>query len=140
MSMKRCGAAAVAVMLASCAGAVAQPAVTEGDATLANVTFVSGERLDSVRIHYRTLGTLQRDAQGRARNAVLVLHGTGGTGAQFLQPHFANELYGPGQLLDTTKHFVILPDNIGHGKSSKPSDGLRHANYLIDFNPAMVTR
>jgi homoserine O-acetyltransferase len=125
LSMVRRGAAALAVILASCAGAFAQPAVTEGDATLANVTFASGERLDSVRIHYRTLGTLRRDAQGRARNAVLVLHGTGGTGAQFLQPHFANELYGQGQLLDTTTHFVILPDNIGHGKSSKPSDGLR---------------
>ena len=79
----------------------------------------------SVRIHYRTLGTLQRDTQGRARNAVLILHGTGGTGAQFLQPQFAGELFGAGQLLDTSKYFVILPDNIGHGASSRPSDGLR---------------
>lgn len=121
----RHGVVAAAILLASCAGAFAQPAVTEGDATLANVTFASGERLDSVRLHYRTLGTLQRDAQGRARNAVLILHGTGGTGAQFLQPHFAGELYGPGQLLDASRHFLILPDNIGHGQSSKPSDGLR---------------
>ncbi len=113
------------ILLVLATSAAAQPAVTEGDATFAGVTFSSGERLDAVRIHYRTLGTLQRDAQGRARNAVLILHGTGGSGAQFLQPQFAGELFGAGQLLDTSRFFVILPDNIGHGASSKPSDGLR---------------
>ena len=58
-------------------------------------------------------------------NAVMILHGTGGTGKQFFQPQFANELFGPGQLLDTAKYYIILPDNIGHGGSSKPSDGMR---------------
>lgn len=105
--------------------ASAQPAVTEGDATFANVTFATGERLDSVRLHYRTLGTLRKDAAGHATNAVMILHGTGGTGAQFLSPQFANELFQPGQLLDAARYFIILPDNIGHGRSSKPSDGPR---------------
>ena len=102
-----------------------QAGVTEHDAVIRNVTFTSGEKLDEVRLHYRTLGTLQKDAQGRPTNAVLILHGTGGTGAQFLSPQFAKELFGAGQLLDTANYFLILPDNIGHGKSSKPSDGLR---------------
>lgn len=106
--------------------AAAAPAgVTEHDAVIRDVTFSSGEKLDEVRLHYRTIGTLKKDAKGWPTNAVLILHGTGGTGAQFLSPQFAKELYGPGQLLDTTKYFLILPDNIGHGKSSKPSDGLR---------------
>jgi homoserine O-acetyltransferase len=106
------------------AGAV-QPGVTEHDAVVRNFAFTSGEKLEEVRLHYRTLGTLQNDAQGRPTNAVLILHGTGGTGTQFLSPQFAKELFGAGQLLDATKYFLILPDNIGHGKSSKPSDGLR---------------
>jgi homoserine O-acetyltransferase len=69
-----------------------------------------------------------KDKNGRATNAILILHGTGGTGHQFLQPIFAGELFGPGQLLDATKYFIVLPDNIGHGKSSKPSDGM-HARF-----------
>ena len=84
--------------------------VTEHDAVFRNFAFTSGEKLDEVRIHYRTLGTLQKDAQGRPANAVLILHGTGGTGAQFLSPQFAKELFGDGQLLDASKHFLILPD------------------------------
>ena len=68
-----------------------------------------------------------RDAAGVVRNAVLILHGTGGSGAQFLQPQFADELFGPGQLLDITRYYIVLPDNIGHGRSSKPSDGRRMA-------------
>jgi homoserine O-acetyltransferase len=81
--------------------------------------------LPAVRLHYRTLGSPARDAAGVARNAVLVLHGTGGSGAQFLQPQFAGELFGPGQPLDARQHYLILPDAIGHGGSTKPSDGLR---------------
>ena len=69
-----------------------------------------------------------KDKNGRTTNAILILHGTGGTGHQFLQPIFAGELFGPGQLLDATKYFIVLPDNIGHGKSSKPSDGM-HARF-----------
>src|SRR5438094_294656 len=83
------------------------------------------EALPVLRLHYLTLGRLRRDAGGSARNAVLILHGTGGSGSQFLSPLFAGELYGPGQPLDTTTHYLILPDNLGHGRSSKPSDGLK---------------
>jgi homoserine O-acetyltransferase len=79
-------------------------------------------------LHYRTLGKPARDKDGQVTNAVLVLHGTGGSGSQFLQPQFADELFGPGQLLDADRYFIILPDGIGHGKSSKPSDGL-HAHF-----------
>src|SRR5687767_11260825 len=99
--------------------------LAEGDVVLRDFRFASGERLPELRIHYATLGTPHRDAAGRIDNAVMVLHGTGGSGRQFLQPQFANELYGPGQPLDIGRFFVILPDGIGHGKSSKPSDGLR---------------
>src|SRR4029453_654771 len=86
---------------------------------------VSGETLPELKIHYRTLGTPKTDARGVVTNAGLVMHGTGGTGAQFVGRNFAGELFGPGQLLDTAQYFIILPDDIGHGQSSKPSDGLR---------------
>ena len=102
--------------------------VTEGDYVAHNFKFKSGEELPELRLHYRTLGKPERDAQGRVKNAVLILHGTGGSGQQFLVPQFAAELYGPGQLFDINKYFIILPDGIGHGKSSKPSDGL-HAHF-----------
>jgi homoserine O-acetyltransferase len=78
-----------------------------------------------LRVHYRTLGTPRRDGSGSIRNAVLIVHGTTGAGTQFLSPRFADELYRAGQPLDTAKYYVILPDGIGHGNSSKPSDGLR---------------
>ncbi|HEV2746990.1 MAG TPA: alpha/beta fold hydrolase [Allosphingosinicella sp.] len=97
----------------------------EGEVVLRGFRFGSGERLPELRIHYATLGTPRRDAAGRIANAVMVLHGTGGSGRQFVQPQFASELFGPGQPLDLARYYVILPDNIGHGKSSKPSDGLR---------------
>ena len=103
----------------------AAPAPTEGDFVIRNFTFTSGETLPELRIHYRTYGTPVKDAQGVVRNAVLVMHGTGGTGAQFIRANFAGELFGPGQPLDATKFFIVLPDDIGHGRSSKPSDGLR---------------
>ncbi len=104
------------------------PGTTEGDFIVKNLKFRSGETLPELRLHYTTLGKLVRNAEGRATNAVLILHGTGGSGNQFLQPIFAGELFGPGQLLDTNRYFIILPDSIGHGKSSKPSDGL-HAHF-----------
>ncbi len=87
--------------------------------------FTSGETLPELRLHYRSLGKPVRDAKGRTQNAVLILHGTTGSGAQFIRPEFAGELFGPGQPLDATKFFIVLPDGIGHGQSSKPSDGLR---------------
>jgi homoserine O-acetyltransferase len=101
------------------------PTPLEGDFTIANFRFGSGETLPALNLHYRTLGTPQRDASGVVRNAVLILHGTGGTGAGFLSQTFGGELFGAGQLLDASRYFIVLPDGIGHGKSSKPSDGLR---------------
>ncbi len=97
----------------------------EGDYTIKDFAFADGEKLGELRMHYTTLGTLAKDKDGHATNAVLVLHGTGGSGKQFYRPQFATELFGPGQPLDVATHFVILPDDIGHGQSSKPSDGLR---------------
>jgi homoserine O-acetyltransferase len=107
--------------------------LTEGDVVLRDFRFASGEALPELRIHYATLGTPQRDASGRIVNAVMVLHGTGGSGRQFLQPQFADELYGPGQPLDIARYYVILPDGIGHGRSSKPSDGLRMRFPAYDY-------
>jgi len=98
---------------------------TQGDAILKDFAFADGERLPSLRIHYMTLGTPRRDKAGKIDNAVMVLHGTGGSGKQFVQPQFAQELFGPGQPLDLSRYYVILPDGIGHGQSSKPSDGPR---------------
>jgi homoserine O-acetyltransferase len=102
--------------------------ITERDYVAQDFKFKSGEQISELRLHYRTLGKLTRDAQGRPANAVLILHGTGGSGQQFLQPQFAGALFGPGQLLDIDRYFIILPDGIGHGKSSKPSDGM-HAHF-----------
>jgi len=100
----------------------------EGDFIVHDFHFQSGETLPELRLHYTTVGKRATDAQGHTTNAVLILHGTGGTGGQFLRPIFAGVLFGKGQLLDASKYFIILPDNIGHGKSSKPSDGL-HAHF-----------
>lgn len=104
------------------------PPSTEGDYVIRNFQFRSGEALPELRLHYTTLGKAVRDAQGHTTNAVLILHGTGGTGHQFFAPQFTGVLFGPGQLLDATKYFFVLPDGIGHGKSSKPSDGM-HAKF-----------
>jgi homoserine O-acetyltransferase len=104
------------------------PAPTEGDYTLRDFKFASGESLPELRIHYRTLGKPEKDAQAKTRNAMLITHGTTGSGAQFIRPEFAGELFGKDQPLDATKYFIVLPDGIGHGKSSKPSDGL-HARF-----------
>ena len=108
--------------------------VREGDVTLAAFRFRSGEMLPQLRMHYTTLGTPHRNAAGKIDNAVMVLHGTGGSGQQFLRPQFADELYGPGQPLDITRYWIILPDNIGHGKSSKPSDGMRMQFPAYDYD------
>ncbi|GAA0636976.1 alpha/beta fold hydrolase [Brevundimonas lenta] len=112
------------VGLALSTTALAQPVPAEGDYTARDFA-VAGQTLPELKIHYRTLGRPHRGADGRVDNAVLLLHGTGGSGAQFLSPQFAGELFGPGQPLDTTRYFIIMPDNLGHGASSKPSDGLR---------------
>jgi homoserine O-acetyltransferase len=107
--------------------------------------FRSGESLPELRIHYTTFGTPHRDVTGRIDNAVLILHGTGGAGTSLIRPQFAGELFGPGQLLDDARYFIILPDGIGHGKSSRPSDGLHmrfpHYDYadMVEAQHRLVT-
>jgi homoserine O-acetyltransferase len=119
------------ICLLGCAlGAAAQslPPAGEGDYVAQNFHFRSGEVMPSLRLHYTTFGTPQRDANGRVTNAVMVLHGTTGSGKQFVSAQFAGVLFGPGHLLDAAHYYIILPDGIGHGKSSKPSDGM-HASF-----------
>src|ERR1700754_2179452 len=110
------------------------PTPVEGDYIVKDFRFRSGEVLPELKLHYRTIGTTVRVTGGVVRNAVLIMHGTGGTGAQFLSPQFANILFGPGQPLDAAKYFIILPDAIGHGGSSKPSDGLRMRFPKYDYD------
>jgi len=117
-------------LLAVCAAAqgASYPAPAEADFVIRDFHFASGESLPQLRIHYRTFGQPHTDARGVVRNAVLIMHGTGGSGASLVRDEFAGELFGPGQPLDATRYFIVLPDGIGHGKSSKPSDGL-HAHF-----------
>ena len=113
---------------ATASNAASSPTPYEGDFVVHDFHFQSGETMADVKMHYTTFGTPVTDASGRTTNAVLILHGTSGSGKQFLRPIFAGLLLGVGQLLDANKYYVILPDNIGHGQSSKPSDGL-HARF-----------
>ena len=101
------------------------PAPVEADFVAKGFTFTSGDTMPEVKIHYRTVGQPRKDADGVVRNGVLILHGTGGSGRGFLGDGYGGRLFGPGQILDAQKYFIILPDNVGHGGSSKPSDGLR---------------
>ena len=116
------------ILDASFASATDYPVPTEGDYAIRDFKFASGETLPELRLHYRTLGKPEKDANGQTRNAVLIMHGTNGSGAQFIWPEFAGELFGKDQPLDATKFFIVLPDEVGHGKSSKPSDGM-HAKF-----------
>jgi homoserine O-acetyltransferase/O-succinyltransferase len=118
----------LSILAASLAFAADYPAPTEGDYIIRDFKFASGETLPELRLHYRTLGKPHKDAQGKTTNAVLIMHGTTGSGAQFIRPEFAGELFGKDQPLDATTFFIVLPDGIGHGKSSKPSDGM-HAKF-----------
>jgi homoserine O-acetyltransferase/O-succinyltransferase len=102
--------------------------VTSGDYVVHNFRFTTGEALPELRLHYRTLGTIRRDAKGVVRNAILIMHGTGGSGGGFLSRTFGGVAFAPGGVYDSTKYFIILPDGIGHGGSSKPSDGM-HAHF-----------
>jgi homoserine O-acetyltransferase/O-succinyltransferase len=111
---------------------------TQGDFVVKDFSFNSGEVLPELRLHYVTLGTVHRNASGGIDNAVLLLHSTGGQTAELLQPSLTGPLYGPGEPLDLTKFYLIIPDAIGHGKSSKPSDGLRAHFPHYDYND-MVT-
>jgi homoserine O-acetyltransferase len=120
------------VLFTVSAAAANYPPPTESDFVIHNFRFKSGETLDQLKLHYTTLGSLRGD------NAVLILHGTGGTGKGFLSDQYAGVLFGPDQLLDATRYYIILPDGIGHGKSSKPSDGLKDRFPRYDYDD-MVT-
>ncbi len=115
-------------------------AAREGDFVIRDFRFASGETLAELRIHYLTLGERARDPAGGVTNAVLILHGTGGSGRQFLAPQFAGVLFGAGALLDTARYYVILPDGIGHGRSSKPSDGLRARFPRYDYDDMVAAQ
>ena len=129
-------AAAVAALLSAIPALASDPypGQREGDFTLADFALANGEHLANARFHYTVLGTPKRDAAGAITNGVMLLHGTTGTGRNFLNPSLAGALFGPGQPLDAAKYYIILPDTIGHGGSSKPSDGLKgkfpHYGYL----------
>src|SRR5882724_4675611 len=121
-------ASVLVILVTRICAAADYPAAVEGDYTIRDFKFAFGESLPELRIHYRTLGKIDKGAEGKTRNAVLIMHGTTGSGAQFIRPEFAGELFGKDQPLDATKFFIVLPDGIGHGKSSKPSDGM-HAKF-----------
>ena len=120
--------------LSSFAHAANYPEPKHGDFTVRNFHFRSGETLPQLKLHYVTLGSPKRDKAGVVRNAVLVLHGTGGSSSQFLSETFGGALFGPGQILDASRYYIVLPDGIGHGQSSKPSDGLRAAFPHYDYD------
>jgi homoserine O-acetyltransferase/O-succinyltransferase len=132
------------VLFAEAAGG-AFPSATEADFVVHDFRFASGETMAEVKLHYATVGTAQRDAAGNITNAILILHGTGGSSRQFMNDRFAGVLFNPGGVLDANKYFLIMPDNIGHGQSSKPSDGL-HARFphyayadMVELQHRLVT-
>src|SRR6516225_643966 len=116
------------------------PAPKEADFVVHDFHFKNGERLPDLRIHYATLGAPRRDSNGKVTNAVLILHGTTGSWRQFTSPQFADVLFGPGQLLDADHYFIILPDNIGHGGSSKPSEGLKGRFPHYDYDDMVAAQ
>ena len=146
-------AAAFALLLSGIVAAGAQtggaqkswPGQTDGDFVIRDYKFASGQTIAELKLHYTTIGTAQRDAAGAITNAVVLLHGTSSTGKMWLAPSLANELFAPGAPLDAANHYIILPDGIGRGGSSKPSDGLRgkFPNYryadMVDAQYRLVT-
>lgn len=115
----------VLLAVSSASLAASYPAPQHGDFLVKDFHFMSGEALPELKLHYVTLGTPKKDKAGVVRNAVLIMHGTSGSSAQFLTETFGGVLFGPGQLLDASRYYIVLPDGIGHGQSSKPSNGLR---------------
>ena len=122
--MSRIALAVFVLFLAAPLAAADFPTPTEGDYAVDEFQFTTGEGMSHLNLHYTTIGTPVKNASGVVTNAVLIMHGTGGSGRGFLSATFGEQLFGAGQLLDATKYFIILPDDIGHGKSSKPSDGM----------------
>lgn len=116
------------------------PSPAEGDYRIKAFPFESGETIPELNLHYTTLGKQTKDRNGKTNNAVLIMHGTTGDGHQFLSPIFAGALFGPGQLLDTTKYFIILPDAIGHGKSSRPGNGLHMKFPRYTYNDMVLAQ
>ena len=149
MRRKLSSIAFVAVALYCCAirvsaqdtAAWTSPSLKEGDYVTKNFKVSDGQTLPEVRLHYITIGTPQRDASGHVSNAVLILHGTNRAGRVWLTPTFAGVLFGPGQVLDASKYYLILPDQFGAGlgKSSKPSDGLRAKFPHYDYSDMVRT-
>jgi homoserine O-acetyltransferase/O-succinyltransferase len=138
-----CAAAAClcVVLRSACADAPpSAPRPVEGDYVVPNFRFASGETLPELRLHYTTLGKPHRDAHGRVNNAILILHGTGGSGRSFLVDRFAGVLFGKGQLLDANRYYIILPDGIGHGASSRPSDGLHMHFPQYDYDDMVAAQ
>jgi len=124
----------------------APPRTFDGYYVAHDFHFASGETLPELRIHYTALGKARKDAHGHVNNAVLILHGTGGSGNSLMNERFADVLFQKGQLLDADKYYIILPDGIGHGKSSKPSDAL-HARFpqyayqdMVNAQYALLTK
>jgi homoserine O-acetyltransferase/O-succinyltransferase len=126
IAMRRWAIGGMGAVIIGAGGARAQASAGQ-DFVMRDFHFASGESLPELRLHYRTFGTIRRNGAGQVVNAVLIMHGTGGAGTQFIRPEFSGQLFGPGQLLDTAHYFIILPDDIGHGGSSKPSDGMKAA-------------
>jgi homoserine O-acetyltransferase/O-succinyltransferase len=125
------------------AGAQAAPSkwpTQDGTYDIANFHFKDGETIEKLHLHYLTLGKPHRDAAGHTDNVVLLLHGTGGNAHSLMSPVFSDVLFGPGQPLDITKYYIILPDDIGHGQSSKPSDGLRMKFPQYDYDDMIASQ
>ena len=122
--MSRTAVGALLVLLAAALAAADFPTPSEGDFVMGEFQFTTGEGMSHLKLHYTTIGTPVKNASGVVTNAVLIMHGTGGSGRGFLSADFRRAAFGAGQLLDATKYFIMMPDDIGHGKSSKPSDGM----------------
>ncbi|HEY4129374.1 MAG TPA: alpha/beta fold hydrolase [Gemmatimonadaceae bacterium] len=133
-------------LLAALAVSAAAQQPAGNDYVIHNFKFESGETLPELKLHYIALGKPRKDASGKVRNAVVINHGTGGTGGAFMSRTFGGELFGPGQPLDTAKYYVVLQDGIGHGKSSKPSDGMHMRfpkytyNDMVDAQHELLTK
>jgi homoserine O-acetyltransferase len=133
----------ILLLAAACAAAQVKP--QEGDFVIKDFQFKSGEKLPELRIHYYTLGTPQKDAAGNVTNAVLLLHGTSGSGRNYLGENFTRVIFAAGGPLDVARFYIILPDGIGHGDSSKPSDGMHmrfpHYDYddMVEAQYRLVT-